>query len=278
MNTSINLNKLFAKYDFLSNNTIDKDDVFLIISFDLNKILSRQSKKFINDYLNSTSREYIDFISFQNLIRKLYVIDAFQNSKNINIKNLLRKNNRSYSYQDVYNSSNKYSENHNSNGYEILKNVSERFKIDEKLEKCKIPFSTYNTPVEQYNTRLFLEKLQELSNLNISESVKAKNKKIYQSYKYKRLFELINDSKKDYTPNILNLKRDKKVIVYTPSTSIKISKNLEKTLKMKEKKKNNNFSKKIDEYNGNSLKTFWNNLLEDINAEYKNFILKKKIY
>ena len=86
MNTSINLNELFTKYDFLNNNIIDKDDVFLIISCDLNKILSGHSKKFINDYLNSTQREYIDFKSFQNLIRKLYVIDAFKSSKNINIK------------------------------------------------------------------------------------------------------------------------------------------------------------------------------------------------
>ena len=137
MNTFINLNKLFTKYDFLNNNTIDKDDVFFIISFDLNKILSSQSKKFINDYLNSTSREYIDFKSFQKLIRKLYVIYAFESSKNINIKNLLRKNDRSYSYHDVYiENPDKYLENRN-NGYAILKKVSERFKIDEKLEKSR---------------------------------------------------------------------------------------------------------------------------------------------
>ena len=128
MKTSIDLNELFTKYDFLNNNTIDKDNIFFIISFDLNKILSRQSKKFINDYLNSTSREYIDFKSFQKLIRKLYVIDAFEISKNINIKNLIRKNDRSYSYHDVYiESPNKYLKNHNNNGYAILKNVSERF-------------------------------------------------------------------------------------------------------------------------------------------------------
>lgn len=269
MNTSINLNELFTKYDFLNNNIIDKDDVFLIISCDLNKILSGHSKKFINDYLNSTQREYIDFKSFQKLIRKLYVIDAFKSSKNINIKNLLRKNDKSYSYHDVYiESSNKYLENHNHNGYAILKKVSERFKIDEKLEKCKIPFSTCYTPIDQYNTPLFLEKLQELNNLNISESVKAKNKKIYQSYKYKKLFELINDSNKDYSQNILNLKRDKKITV-SPINKI--------TYKNEKKNNNkiqwNNFSKKIDEYNGNSLKNFWKKLIEDINVEYKYSIL-----
>ena len=271
MNTFINLNKLFTKYDFLNNNTIDKDDVFFIISFDLNKILSSQSKKFINDYLNSTSREYIDFKSFQKLIRKLYVIDAFESSKNINIKNLLRKNDRSYSYHDVYiENPDKYLENRN-NGYAILKKVSERFKIDEKLEKCKIPFSTCNTPIDQYNTPLFFEKLQELSNLNISESVKVKNKRIYQSYKYKKLFQLINDSVKDYSTNILNLKRDKQITV-SPINKI--------TYKNEKKNNNkiqyNNFSKKIDEYNDTSLKNFWKKLIEDINVEYKYSILDPK--
>ena len=110
-----------------------------------------------------------------------------------------------------------------------------------------------------------------MSNLNISESVKVKNKRIYQSYKYKKLFQLINDSVKDYSTNILNLKRDKQITV-SPINKI--------TYKNEKKNNNkiqyNNFSKKIDEYNDTSLKNFWKKLIEDINVEYKYSILDPK--
>ncbi len=45
INEEFNLKSVFNKYDFLKDNTICKDDVFMIIIYELDNILSKKKKK-----------------------------------------------------------------------------------------------------------------------------------------------------------------------------------------------------------------------------------------
>ena len=106
----------------------------------------------------------------------------------------------------------------------------------------------------------------EIDTLDNSIARKCKNKKLFQSFKYKRFFDFIENCNKDYPDNvpILTLKRNKDL----------------KKIKIKPKIINlttNHYLKKIDNNKCDSLKELWKNLLNDVSndLEDKKFIIKK---
>ncbi len=229
----------------------------------MNQIISypKKKKKFINDYLNSTSKENINFESFQKLIRKLYTIDAFETSKNINTINVFRKFNKSYSQGDIY-----ISDNNNCNANEILSNVCNLLNNNDNNDKLIKQTKKFNKSLSDTNTPKFYELYNEIDTLDNSIARKCKNKKLFQSFKYKRFFDFIENCNKDYPDNvpILTLKRNKDL----------------KKIKIKPKIINlttNHYLKKIDNNKCDSLKELWKNLLNDVSndLEDKKFIIKK---
>lgn len=263
INEKFNLQFIFDKYDFLKDNTICKDDVFMIIIYELDHILSNKKKKFINDYLNSTSKENINFESFKKLIRKLYVIDAFEILPNINTTNIFRKFDRCYSHGDIYISPNS---NNINNGNEILTNVCNL--INENDNKLNKHTKKINKSLSYTNTPKFYEIYEDLDRLDNSEATKSKNKKLFQSFKYKRLFNFIEKCNKNYTDNIpiLTLKRTKDFKKFHTKTSKKQIINLT----------TNNYLRKIDDNKCKSLNELWKNLLNDVSNDLEDKTLSKK--
>tara|TARA_Y100000385_G_scaffold163306_1_gene169249 strand:+ start:14443 stop:15246 length:804 start_codon:yes stop_codon:yes gene_type:complete len=265
INEKFNLQFIFDKYDFLKDNTICKDDVFMIIIYELDHILSNKKKKFINDYLNSTSKENINFKSFKKLIRKLYVIDAFEIIPNINTTNVFRKFDRCYSQCDIYISPNS---NNINNGNEILTNVCNR--LNENDNKLNKHTSRINKSLSYTNTPKFYEIYEDLYRLNNSEATKSKNKKLFQSFKYKRLFDFIENCNKKYIDNI-------------PILTLKRNKDFKKKIDTKNPKKEiinlttNNYLRQIDNNKCKSLNELWKNLLNDISNDLENKALSKNI-
>ena len=89
MDSSEHLVKLFEKYDFLNEGRINKDDVILILEYELEIIITTHSKKYLRKYLASKSRDSLSFNSFKTLIMRAQILNSLQNKHQQ--KNILKE-------------------------------------------------------------------------------------------------------------------------------------------------------------------------------------------